>query len=184
MYDEMQGLSRCECECVIEAAERNDANKRQRCAIPLYSVSSTENLTNFFGEDFPESGSAPRDGRPRDDGITLVTLEKRRGVKKELLRSVRSIAEDKVVEVDVDAFVKDGVADVGVVCNDETFFSAGFGGGTVARERWAGFASGLVGISDDIDRPRPLVDLRCGVRDKCRPIDICSTVGTRPARSS
>jgi len=155
-----------------------------RCAIPLYSVSSTENLTNFFWEGISGSCSTPRDGRPRDDGITLVTLEKRRGVKNELLRSIRNIAEDKVVEVDVDAFVKDGVVDVGAVCNDETFFSAGFGGGTVARERWAGFVSGLVGISEDIDRPRPFVDLRCGVRDKWRPIDICSTVGTRPACSS
>lgn len=85
----------------------------------------------------------------------------------------------------VDTFVKDGVVDVGVVCGDEIFFRADFGGSTVARERWVCFASGLVGgISDDIDRPRPFVDLRCGVRDKCRPIDICSTVGTRPARSS
>ena len=83
----------------------------------------------------------------------------------------------------VDKFVNDGVVDVGVD-SDENFFNAGFGSGTVARERWVGFASGFVGISDDIDRARPLVDLRCGVRDKCRPIDICSTVGTRPARSS
>lgn len=106
-------------------------------------------------------------------------------VKNELWRSVRSIVEDKVVEVDVDTFVKDGVVDVGVVCNEGVFFNAGLGGGTVARERWAGFASGFTGgISDDIDRPRPFVDLRCGVRDKCKPMDICSTVGTRPARSS
>lgn len=93
--------------------------------------------------------------------------------------------EDRVVEVDVDTFVKDGVTDVGGVCSDETFFNAGFGGGTVARERWAGLASGFEGgSSDDIDRPRPFVDLRCGVRDKCKPIDICSTVGTRLTRSS
>lgn len=88
------------------------------------------------------------------------------------------MAEDKVVEVDEDMFVKDGVVDVGVVWNDAIFFSAGFGGDVVVRERWAGFASCFVGTSDGIDRPRPLVDLRCGVRDKWRPIDICSTVGT------
>lgn len=94
------------------------------------------------------------------------------------------MVEDKVVEVDDDALVKDGVVDVGMVRNDGNFFSAGFGGNGVVCEGWAGFASGLVGISDDVDRPRPFVDLRCGVRDKCKPIDICSTVGTRPARSS
>lgn len=89
-----------------------------------------------------------------------------------------------MVEVDVDTLVKDGVADVGVVLNDGIFFSAGFGGGMAGREWLGGFSSGFVGGSDDIDRPRPFVDLRCGVRDKCKPIDICSTVGTRPARSS
>lgn len=115
----------------------------------------------------------------------MVILENIRGVKNELLRSVRGIAEDKVVEVDVDTLVKDGVMDVGVVRDDETFFNADLGGGTAARERWTGFASGFEGcISDDIDRPRPLLGLRCGVLDRCRPIDICSTVGTRPARSS
>lgn len=89
------------------------------------------------------------------------------------------------MEVDVDTFVEDGVVNAGVVCGGEMFFKAGFGGDTVARERWVDFASGFVGsISDDIDLPRPFVDLRCGVRDKCRPIDICSTVGTRPERSS
>ena len=86
-----------------------------------------------------------------------------------------------MVEVEVDTLVKDGVVDVGVVCNDEYFLSAGFGGGAVARKRWGVLASG--GISNDIDRPRPFVD-RWGVRDKCNPIDICSTVGTHPARSS
>jgi hypothetical protein len=85
--------------------------------------------------------------------------------------------------MDVDTFVKDGVADVGVV-KDEIFFNAGLGSGTMTRERWVGFVSGFVGSSDDVDRPCPFVDLRCGVRDKCRPIDICSTVGTGPARSS
>lgn len=103
-------------------------------------------------------------------------------MKNELRRSILSIVEDGVVEVDVDTFVNDGVADVGVD-NDVIFFNAGFGSGMVARER-AGFASGFVGSSDDIDRPRPFVDLICGVRDRCRPIDICSTVGRRPARSS
>lgn len=44
------------------------------------------------------------------------------------------MAEDKVVEVDNDTFVKDGVVDVGVVWNDAIFFSAGFGGSAVARE--------------------------------------------------
>jgi len=155
--------------------------KKRRCSIVLYSTSSTENLTDFFCEDTSESGSTG--GRPRDDGIILVTLENRRGGKNESWRSVRGTAEDRVVDVDVDAFVKDGVLDVGTD-NDVIFFSAGFRSGTVARERWAGFASGFAGSSDDIDRPRPLVDLRCGVRDKCRPIDICSTVGTRWARSS
>ena len=86
--------------------------------------------------------------------------------------------------VDDEPFVKDGVVDEGVVRNDPNFFSTGFGGNVVVRERWMGFASGFLGISDDVDRPRPLVDLRCGVRDKCKPIDICSTVGTRPVRSS
>jgi len=89
-----------------------------------------------------------------------------------------------VLEADDDAFVKDGVVDVGVVWNDAIFFNAGFCGNLVVRERWAGFASGFVGTSDDIDRPRAFVDLRCGVRDRCKPIDICSTVGIRPARSS
>lgn len=84
--------------------------------------------------------------------MILVILEKRRGGKNESWRSVRNIAEDKVVDVNVDAFVKEGVLDVGVD-KDGTFFSAGFGGGKVARERWAGFASGFAGRSDDIDRP-------------------------------
>ena len=152
---------------------------RQR-STPFYSVLSTENLTNFFGEDVSGSCLTSRDGRLCDDGMILVTFEKRRGAKNELRRPIRSIAEDGVVDVDVDTFVNDGVVDVGVD-NDEIFFSAGFGGSTVARERWV---SGFAGSSDDIDRPSPLVDLRCGVRDKCRPIDICSTVGRRPARSS
>jgi len=152
-------------------------------SIVLYSISSTENLTDFFCKDTSGSCSTSRGDRPRDDGIILVTLAKRRGGKNDSWRSVRSIAEDRVVDVDVDAFVKDGVLDVGAD-NDDVFFNAGFGSGTVARERWAGFASGFAGRSDDIDRPRPFVDLRCGVRDKCRPIDICSTVGTRWARSS
>lgn len=160
-------------------------NKKMAMQSPFYCVSSTENLTNFFDEDISGFDSTSRDGRPCDDGIILVILEKRRGGKNELWRSVRSTEEDKVVEVEVDTFVKDGVTDVGVVCSDEIFFNAGFSSGTVARERWAGLESGfVVGSSDDIDRPRPFVDLRCGVRDRCRPIDICSTVGTRPARSS
>ena len=149
----------------------------------LYSTSSTENLTDFFCEDTSGSNSTTRDGRARADGIILVTLAKRRGGKNDAWRSVRGIADDRVVDVDVEAFVKDGVLDVGAD-NDVIFFSAGFGRGMVARERWVGFASGFAGSSDDIDRPRPFVDLRCGVRDKCRPIDICSTVGTRWARSS
>jgi len=157
--------------------------RKNNSSIFLYFVSSTENLTDFFCEDTSGSGSASRGDRPRDEGIIFVTLEKRRGGKNESWRSVRAIAEDRVVDVDVDAFVKDGVLDVGAD-NDDVFFNAGFGSGTVARERWVGFASGFAGRSDDIDRPRPFVGLRCGVRDKCRPIDICSTVGTRWARSS
>lgn len=89
-----------------------------------------------------------------------------------------------MVEVHEDTFVKDGVVEVGALWNDAIFFSAGFGGNAVVRARWAGFASGFVGTSGGTDRLRPLVDLRCGVRDRCRPIDICSTVGTRPTRSS
>ena len=158
-------------------------NKNRNALSLLYSTSSTENLTDFFCEDTSGSGSVARDGRARDDGIIFVTLENRRGGKNDSWRSVRGIAEDRVVDVDVDALVKDGVLDVGAD-NDDVFFNAGFGSGTVARERWVGFASGFAGRSDDIDRPRPFVDLRCGVRDKCRPIDICSTVGTRWARSS
>ena len=57
--------------------------KAQRHSI-LYSVPSAENRTNFFGEDISGSGSTSRDGRPCDDGIILVTLEKRRGLKNEL----------------------------------------------------------------------------------------------------
>lgn len=183
MYDEMQGSSKYKCECEIKIAERKDAGKTMM-RDPLYCVSSTENLTNFFGKDVSGSGSVSRDGRPCDDGIILVILEKIRGAKDEVGRSVWKMAEDKVVEVDKDTFVKDGVVDVGVVWNDGTFFSAGFGGGAAVRERWVGFPSGFVGTSGTIDRPRPFVDLKCGVRDTCRPIDICSTVGTRPVRSS
>lgn len=36
-------------------------------------------------------------------------------MKKEVWRSVWNIEEDKVVEVDADTFVKDGVVDVGAV---------------------------------------------------------------------
>lgn len=68
-----------------ETIERVIPNsERQRCPIPLYFVSSTENLTNFFGEAVLDSGPTSRDGRPCDDGIILVILEKRRGVKNEL----------------------------------------------------------------------------------------------------
>lgn len=171
-------------ERVAETTEQNGTKKRgkQRRGISLYCIYSSENLTSFF-VDVSGSGSISRDDRPWDDGIILVILEKRRGAK-EVRLSVRRKAEDRLVEVDVDTFVKDGVLDVRAVCSDGTFFIAGLGGGMLARERWAGFVAGFVGPSGDIDRPLPLADLRCGVRDRCRPIDICSTVGTRPGRSS
>jgi hypothetical protein len=173
-------------EGVAETTEQNFGTKKrgkQRRGISLYCIYSSENLTSFFVEDVSGSGSISRDGRPWDDGIILVILEKRRGAK-EVRLSVRRMAEDRLVEVDVDTFVKDGVLDVRAVCSDGNFFIAGLGGGMLARERWAGLVAGFVGPSGDIDRPRPLADLRCGVRDRCRPIDICSTVGTRPGRSS
>ena len=86
MYGGMQGLCRCECERVLvgEATEQSDT----RQPIPLYFVSSTENLTSFFGEVVPDPGPTSRDGRLCDDGIILVILEKRRGAKNELWRSV------------------------------------------------------------------------------------------------
>lgn len=66
------------------------------------------------------------------------------------------------MEVDEDAFVKDGVADVGAAWNDAIFFStgSGFGDKPAIRERCAGFASGFAGTSDGNDRPRPFVGLR------------------------
>ena len=181
MYDGMQRL--CGCERVNQSVRQQKPTKKRAAILDLYFVPSTENLTSFLGGDTSGSGSASRDGRLCNDGTILAIFEKKRGAKSGSWQSVRGVAGDEVMDVDVevDTFVKEGVVDVGV--DSDGLFNAGFGSGTAACERWAGFASDFVG-SSDIDKLRPFVDLRCGVRDRCRPIDICSTVGTRPARSS
>jgi hypothetical protein len=65
--------------CKVET--QNYTKKNRILMGPLYYVSSSENLTNFLGEDISGPDSISRDGRPCDDGIILVILEKRRGAK-------------------------------------------------------------------------------------------------------
>jgi len=159
---------------------------------PSESRVSVENLTNF---DCGNGDFDPSSVRVCDCNGSIFDILRRNLEGMKLRRLDWKVETEVEVKVDID--VSDGES--GAVEHEGDwrdgecdFFRADFaGGGGIALElcQRAQSLSRTIfiegGVSSDQRRGgADLMGLRCGVRDRCRPIAICSTVGSEAASST
>jgi len=149
---------------------------------------SEENLTSFCGR----RASVPSSPRAcACDGIIFDIRKRNPMGRKEFRRLDREVARDVEVEVDMDVSDDECAVAEGVeYLEDDDFFIADLagGGGLVLdlfrRPVLSYFTSSEEGMSSELGRVEAdLTGRRCGVRERCRPIAICSTVGTKETPS-